>query len=443
MNFQGLSRQQMIVLGIAGALVLILVLGIMGILPLFKSTTTDPNFPSGPVILTMWGVDNQADFADVFTAYQALPQAKNVKILYTQFNSVSQYEQALVNALAEGKGPDIFMVKNTWAYKDAAKGAPAPTTLVTPLMVQQNFPAVVGQDFLLQASNGQQYAFALPLYMDALGLIYNKDIFNTRGIVYPPQTWDQVLADVQQTRVQDASKNITQAGIALGSAVNITNVSDILSALILQQGSSIYTAAQGGVSLQTAAQQAVSFFLQFANPTNPYYTWNDGMPDARTAFANGTVAMILDTHDALATMAEKNPFMHAAIAPLPQLASANAATTKNYASYWGLAVSRQSQNQYVAWHFIRFATMTPSVDTLYLQKANRFPALLSLIQAQESGPDEAFIKSFLTATSWKQADDEKISAIFNQMIEDVTSGKAVLGKALQAAEADINALYTH
>ena len=166
------------------------------------------------------------------------------------------------------------------------------------------------------------------------------------------------------------------------------------------------------------------------------------MPDARTAFANGTLAMMLDTHDAIAAMTQKNSFLHADIAPLPQLSGSTSAI-KNYAQYWGLAVSRQSKNPYVAWHFIQFATMTPSVDALYLQKADRFPALLSLIQAQLSGPNAAFVKSFLTATSWKQADDEAIGAIFNQMIADITSGKASSGKALQAAEADINALYTH
>ena len=36
------------------------------------------------------------------------------------------------------------------------------------------------------------------LYIDTIGLYYNKALFNNAGIVNPPKTWDEFNSDVKQ-----------------------------------------------------------------------------------------------------------------------------------------------------------------------------------------------------------------------------------------------------
>lgn len=435
--FSGLSKQQMIVLGVGGAIVLFVILGILGIIPIFKSSASlDPNFPTGKVTLQVWGIgDETSAFAAIQGAYQAQPVSKDVSIQYTKFDSVDAYETALTQALAEGRGPDVFMIKNDWVPKDVAKTVPAPLTLVTPLMVQQAFPQAVAKDVVLTATDNNQYVYALPLEFDALALLYNKDLFNAHAVVYPPTTWDAVVQLLPTLRETDAQKNITVSPIALGSAHTVQNFDDILSLLMLQSGAPIIT--QNGMMLDGPAQQAIAFYLQFANPTNVNYVWNDSLGNARDAFAAGKTAMIIDTHSAIAEILKKNNFMNIGTAPVPQLTTATQ-NAQTLASYWNLAVSRQSKQPYVAWHFVRFATMTPEVSAAYMQATGKLPALLSLINQDKEGVNSAFLKSFLVARTWARKDDEMIKGVWAQMLDNIALGKTDLGQGARIAQDEIN-----
>ena len=283
--FSGLNKQQLTIIGVVGILILLVILGLTGIIPIFKSSQSlDPNFPTGKITLQVWGVgDEAAAFKGISESYQAQPVSKSVSVQYTKFDSVTAYEKALVTALAEGQGPDIFMVKNSWLQKDAAKLQPAPVGMVSPLMVSQAFPQAVYKDMVLTASDNQAYVFALPLHFDALALLYNKDIFNTKAIIYPPKTWDEVVGLIPTLREMDAQKNIQASPIALGTARGVSNFDDILPLLMMQSGATLNTA--NGVVFDDPAQKATSFYLQFANPVNPYYSWSDTMGSARDAFA--------------------------------------------------------------------------------------------------------------------------------------------------------------
>ncbi len=435
--FSGLSKQQITILAIAGGIILLIILGVIGVIPIFKSSTTlDSNFPTGKITLEVWGIgDEAAAFADITSAYQAQPVSKNVSVKYTKFDSVDVYEKSLTTALAEGRGPDIFMVKNTWIPKDAAKLQPAPLSMVSPLTTQQLFPQAVSKDMVLTASDGQSYVFALPLHFDALALLYNKDIFNAKAIIYPPKTWDEVVQLIPKLRELDAQKNIQTSPIALGSVRTIGNFDDILSLIMLQSGAVMNTA--NGVLLDGPAQQAISFYTQFSNPTNPYYTWNDSLGNARGAFAAQKTAMIIDTYAAIADVQTKNNFINIGTAQVPQL-SQDSKAIQTLASYWGLGVSRQAKVPYVAWHFIRFATMTPEVSKAYVQKTNKLPALLSLIEADKNGENGAFLKSFLVAKTWTRPDDERVKNVFAQMLENIVSGKMTVSQSARSAQEDIN-----
>jgi multiple sugar transport system substrate-binding protein len=433
MNF---SRNQIIVIGAVGLVIIVFILGLMGIIPGFKkSSIGDPNFPTGSVKLEMWGVgDDSPVFSDVIKSYQDI--YKNVRINYTKFNDLATYQKELVNALAENRGPDIFMVNNLWVYGNWGKLYPAPPLLLTTQVVSQIFPSVVSKDFVLSGN-----IFALPLSMDALALIYNKDIFNAKSIVFPPATWDEFVSDITKIREIDQNKKISLSATALGTAYNVDNVLDILSVLALQSGSVINNPTNDGIRFDDAFNKTVNFYTQFADPVSPYYTWNESFDNSITSFATGKTAMILNYYNSLNDIKNRNTYINLGIAALPQVTLNNSTQLANWASYLGLAASRQTQNPYVAWHFIKYLTTTPSVSSIYLAAANKLPVLLSLIQQGLGGNNDVFLREFLTAKSWYQADPQAISAAFRGMINDILSGKINTQNAIKATEELINKLY--
>jgi ABC-type glycerol-3-phosphate transport system substrate-binding protein len=439
MDALGLSKQRLIIIGAILVVIVLVVLGVAGLVPIFKKNVqVDPNFPTTPVQLTVWGVDDQKDFGGLFQAYAALPEAKQVSLQYKKFSSEDEYERALVNAFAEGKGPDVFMVRNTWIYKHQGKMAPT-AAMVTPVQVRSLFPSVVAEDFVMK-SGENEYVFALPLYMDTLQLFYNKEIFDAKGILYPPKTWQDVGALIPKIREMDGLKNIKLAALAMGGIRNVRNMPDILSVIMMQNGGTIYDKARGSFNLRSAAGGAVPFYLQFSNPISSFYTWNDSMADSRKAFAGGQAAMILDYREALSDIKERNAFMAPSIASLPQASSQDLAR-RDYASYWGLAVAKQSKNPYVAWHFVRFATLNGAANELYLKETGRLPALLSLISKGIGKGDDVFLRSFLTAHSWQQPDPAKTGEIFEKMFDSIASGKMGSNQAIGAANDEMQNLY--
>ncbi len=433
MNF---NKTQLMVIGIIAIVAIVFILGLMGIIPGIKKTTvSDPNFPTGSVTLQMWGVgDDYSVYNDIIKSYQGV--YKNVKINYTKFTDPVAYQQKLIDALAANQGPDIFMVNNLWVYSNWNKLYPAPSLLLTPQVFSQSFPAVVSKDFVLSGN-----IFASPLSMDALALIYNKDVFNSKGIVFPPATWDDFIADVSKITEIDQNKKISLSAAALGSAHNINNVPDILSVLAMQSGSTINNPSNDGVILDDPFNKAVQFYTQFSDPVSPYYTWNESFDNSVSSFAAGQTAMIFDYYSAIKDIKNRNAYINLGVAPLPQLSNANASQISNWPNYWGLAVSKQTQNPYVAWSFIRYLTMTPSISSSYLSATNKLPALLSLIQQGLGGDNGVFLKEFLTAKDWFQINPSSIDSIFIGMVSDILSGKLNVQASVQAAQAAINNLY--
>jgi ABC-type glycerol-3-phosphate transport system substrate-binding protein len=436
--FSGLNKQQIIILAIGIVVILIVILGVTGILPIFKADQqTDPNFPSGKITLQVWGVgDETAAFAQIAQSYKTQSVAKDVSVQYTKFDNEDIYQRTIVEALAAGQGPDLFMVKNSWIPKNLNKLYPAPTSLVTPLMVQQAFPQAVYMDSVKSATDGSQYVYGLPLHFDTLALLYNKDIFNAHAIVYPPTTWQAVVDSIPKLREMDARKNITVSPIALGTAATVQNFDDIVPTLMMQSGSTINNTS-GGVLFDAPAQKAIEFYMQFANPTNLYYSWNDTLGNSRDAFAEQKTAMIVDYYNAIAKIKAKNNFINIGVATLPQLSN-NTQDNKTLASYWVLGVSRWAKQPYVAWHFARFTTMSPNVNAAYLTATGKLPALLSLIQKDLDGENSVFLKSFLYARTWVRNNNDTVQNALGQMISNIATGRTDIQRGARVAQEEIN-----
>ena len=384
-----LTRNQMIIIGIGFLIVAAIVLLFLGVIP-GLSTPASQN-PS--VKLTAWGIEDESSFQTLIDGYEKI--RPNVKIAYTKIPE-GTYEASLISALAAGRGPDIFMLKNTWLFKHFDKIAPAPSSQFTATELEQFFPRVAEQDFVLAGK-----IYALPLYIDTLALIYNKDIFDTKSIALPPKTWQEFQNFISQLREENSQNQITKAAAAIGgSETSIDRASDLLNNIFLQFGNPTIS-SDGGVRFDDNGSNAFNFYIQFVNPASPYYTWSDSLPYSIDSFSNGKTAMIFNYSQAIPAIKSKNPFLNIGVTEMPQFAGVNQPV--NNASYWGLSVSRQSPSWTWAWDFIINTTGNSDIAGSYLQTSHKPPALRVLISRYLNDPElGVFAKQALTARSWHE-----------------------------------------
>ncbi|HUC02198.1 MAG TPA: extracellular solute-binding protein [Candidatus Paceibacterota bacterium] len=432
-----LSQKQIIIIG--GAVLLVLIGGTIFLLNIRGKVGGQ-----GSVSLTIWGTDSPTAFNDIISKYTGPGSGTQSQIHYMQIDP-SQYQTKLLAALAAGTGPDIFEVPNRDLSQWTSVLAPIPATLATTfsqVTLESDFPDVVTQDFV---SGGNIYA--LPLSIDTLAMIYNKDLFNTAGIATIPSTWEGLQADIPLLRQVNGQGQVTQAALALGgSESSIGNAPDIIFLLMMQNGAqmtsadgSTVTFATGGSGGNNSGGNAFNFYLQFANAGSQNYTWNDGMGTALSAFTQGKVAVIFDYSSALAEIKNTAPFLNYGVAPMPQ--PANATVAVNYAKYNGLAVSRSSANILGSWNFIIGLTTSLTDENIYTTDADSPPALRSGIEAAATDPVMSiFARQALTAKSWHEADSEQFDGIMNTAIENVLNGAADSATALDQAQTAMNSV---
>lgn len=434
------TRKKIIKIGViaGGVIVLLLIINALW-----------PNKTPKPAYLVVWGVyDEQGVFNEQILEYAK--QNKTIAIKYEKKNPVT-YEEDLIRAFAENKAPDIWMMHNTWLpkYKSLIKELPeALSKEILPFESFKNsFVDVVEKDF-----SEKNKIYGLPLYVDTLAMYYNKDFFNSESIVSPPQTWDELVEDMDSLGKKDQWGQITRAGVAMGTAENINRATDILSLLMLQNGTKMVSddktraVFNEGVRLEEKTyypgQEALRFYTDFSNPSKRTYTWNRQMRYSVDAFIEGRAAIMFNYSHQIPIIKARAPYLNFGIAPMPQVKDRN--FDINYANYWAFTVSKKStsvENERIAqeaWKFIVFMTQGES-SKKYLEKTKKPAARKDLVDWQKNDLDlGVFAKQSLTAKSWYQIDNLKIEKIFIDVIDSVVLGSATIGKAIDVAASQVN-----
>ena len=453
-----MERQKLLIIGAVAAAVVIAILA-------FGLKREGPRLR--PITLEIWSVYDDRDFyREVIEDYQR--SNRHITIEF-QKKSFDIYEEDLINALAAGKGPDIFNIHNTWLPKHKDKISPMPQGegFITLEEFSNTFVDVAYFDFIAKeeaeeetrTSRGipgrrkdeeeaKERIYALPLYVDTLALYYNKDTFNSVGIPSPPAICEELLDDVYLLTEKDQWGNIKKSGIAMGTAENINRSTDILAFLMLQSGAEMTnedrTKATFGQAIRQEEERfnpgkdALRFYTDFSNPSKNIYCWNRQMPYSIDAFYQGKAAMMINYSYAIETIRAKSPYLNFAIALVPQIKDRK--FDVNYANYWGYTVFRDSEESESAWRFLQFLSSEKSAKK-YLENTKRPTARRDLISWQKEDSElSAFANQVLSAKSWYQADSQTIEEIFINMVESIVLGKATLDQALKEAVDKVNVL---
>ncbi len=440
--------------------------------PICKGTPQEVMEAMKPVNLTYWRVfDDQDAFNEIITAYKALHP--NVSITYRKLR-MEEYEQTLLNALAEDRGPDLFSIPNTWVREYQTKILPMPKSITLPYQVttgtikkettielrttatlslralRTDFMDQVAKDVVLKyQANPEQPAedriYGLPLYLDTLALFYNRDILNAAGIPEPPRSWTEFQEDVKKIAKIDKQGNILQAGAALGTGTNVERAPDILSLLMMQNGTAMadennnatFAAMPPGATLTNPpGEDALGFYTDFASPYKEVYTWNSNMPDSLEAFSTGRAAFFFGYSYHIPQIKNLAPKLNFAIAKMPQIEGNQEI---NFTNYWVETVSEKTKNQNEAWDFLQFAAKAENAQK-FLAKTKKPTALRSLVASQVEDLDlSVFASELLTAKSWYQGmDAPAMEKIFNEMIENVVAGTQTIKEAINLAQGRVN-----
>ena len=428
-----------------------------------------------PITLNYWRVFDGPDaFDDIIAKYRQLHPFVTINYRKLRYD---EYENELLNALAEDRGPDIFSIHNTWVRKYQSKIYPMPDsiTMAYPVVqgtikkevipqlkttksislkdIKNNFVDVVYDDVVLKVRDEKTGAatekvFGLPLSVDTLAMYYNKDLLNNAGIAQPPAFWNKEFQDdVKKMTKQDLKGQIVQSGVALGGSTNIERASDILSVLMMQNGAQMaddygrvtFDQVPDALRAQNYSPglEALRFYSDFANPGKEVYSWNKDMEDSLQMFTEGKLGIMFGYAYQLPTIRAQAPKLNFSVAPLPQIEGNT--RNINFANYWVETVSNKSKYKDEAWDFIQFATREEQVKS-YLDKTKKPTALRSLVDSQLDDMDiGVFAGQVLTAQSWyKGIDPAAAEKIVDDMIDMASNGQAKLEEVIKLAVNKLN-----
>ncbi len=415
--------------------VIVFLLAFAGILYVFIGGGPTKQKPTGDVELVWWKTfENSENVQELISDYEAAHS--NVRINYVKKDS-SDYESELINAIASGNAPDIVSLHNDWLPKYADKIAPMPESLMSLRTYKDSFVDVAYSDFVL---NNRIYG--IPMATDTLALYYNKDLLGTAGISLPPTTWPELVRDVEKITKVGKNGLFTTHGIALGTSNNVNRAVDILSLLMLQNGTKFYTDDLRNATFDqqqdnfNPGELALTVYTQFANPAVTAYSWNVKSNFSVDAFTEGKLAMMLTYQYMQPVIAAKSPNLNWGIAPLPQIS--NDVTKVNFANYWSESVTKASKNQEVAWDFLNFITSKTELTKYYAK--HKLPASRKDIVPSQIGDQDigVFAEGILTAKSVYKKDASVFEAVFVKMIDDVILNNAKISEVLHNAAQQIN-----
>jgi multiple sugar transport system substrate-binding protein len=428
---------------------------------------------TAPVTLRYWRVfDGEDDFASIIKKYES--QHPNVTIDYRRLR-FEEYQDELIRAFAEGRGPDLFTVQNTEmaGYQSLMSPMPDQVTIsqkekrnrfssemvdvpitkptITLRQLKERFIDQVVDNVLVSTPTKDgtiDKVYGLPLAVDTLVLYYNVDLLNAAGIPKPPKTWDEFQADSIKLTSYDPKGEITQSGAALGTANNVERSSDILSTIMMQVGVKMVD-ARGRVNFtdkiddnsRAAALRALEFYTQFSNKGREAYSWNDTQSDSLQAFTSGKTAFFFGYAYHTPVIRTNAPRLNFGIAGFPQLTGANVQKAY-FANYWIETVANSSKSKDWAWDFLLFATSDEQAAT-YIAKAQKPTAHKNLIDTQLKdeylGP---FVEQVLLAKNWYEGKDAATAeTAMRDLINTFVTGTDDPERAIQNAERKIQQTY--
>jgi ABC-type glycerol-3-phosphate transport system substrate-binding protein len=432
-------NKKILLLGVVFVVILIILLVILAQRKSTTGNNVTPTQSTQSVKLIWWNLfEPQANVQPLIDAYTALHP--NVQIQYTQMglDSIDAYKNELEVNLKDNDvttGPDIFTVQNTWAgeFQNLITKAPSSQFSETDLT---DFYPIVKTDFYRNGGVN-----AVPLYMDAIAVIYNKKKLAAKGYSIPAPLWSDFQIQAEDLTERDAQQHMISGGFSAYSPASAQFYFEVFNQLLLQNAVSMtdYTGKKSDLKTQTRAQDTLDFYTEFYKGRNN--TWDETMKKDIAAFLENHLAMYAAPSWRLINILDYNSKynlgLDIGVAQMPQLSGG---AQIYWPSYWGQTVSKDSQNSEEAWKFIRFITSTDELKLLdKTVKDNGRPIgiifpRLSMSDTNKNDPLLGpYAASISSAQDWEMKDSQALKAEFDTLFTnqaDIDGIEAAINKII-------------
>jgi multiple sugar transport system substrate-binding protein len=396
------------------------------------------------VTLRLWTHTNNAFNA----GYDALIKAyqdshPNVTIQRESFD-YELYLQTLQTAMPAGEEADIIQLFGTWTSQYYERLAPVPPSEMTIDQAEKLFYSAPIGGFIV---NDQLYGFPQEFNCEYGGVLVNKTMFEAAGLTFPPQwkTMDDVVADGVKLAKSDESGMMSVAGFHFSSA---DPIAFSFLAGILQRGGSYWNADHTGFTFNTLQAKAqLEWMVNAVNSgaVDPL-VFNDETNFVIDAFFSNMTAIgyigawaIAEGQANFPDFADEWDYVY-----LPPTQGDPVFVAD---SGWGLTVSPNSENQDVAWDFIKFVTTDPKNALDWNLASGTIPAMPEVANSAEIASQEPWVAKALEILPYGQYlgnmpdRDLVMYEIIYPHILEALQGVTTVDEALETIDTEANSTF--
>jgi len=375
-----------------------------------------------------------AELADQFDSYQ------DVSYRYV---APEQFEDTLLNALADGRGPDIVLTSHEQLVDSRRRLVP---------YTYEQFPLRDIRDRYVEGA--QIFAlndglYALPIAVDPLVLYWNRDILATQGFLAAPRTWEELI-NVQFPRLidRDFDRTVNRGVVAMGEYNNVRNAFGLVSMLLIQGGTQ--GVVEGDRDYQIRLQQSVGntgnplrtvadFYTRFSKPANTLYSWNRSFSEDRATFIGENLVFYFGYASEGAVIERLNPNLNFDIAEVPQGGAASVRRT--YGKFYGLSLLRTTDNAAGAYAVMATLGSASYADQIAIA-SGLAPVTRSTVAAGSNTTyGRVAYQSAGIAYGWLNPDPRATNSIFATMMSDINENRGTADESTRDALERLEAEY--
>lgn len=431
-----MSMFKIIIFGAAIVAALLAILIFSGRIPIGDDGSVAPTGQ-----LSMWGTIPANNVGQVIGDFNIEAKTYSVNYRYIQ---ESDFSQTLIEALANGAGPDMILAPHQIVLEQASKIAPFPLASFSEKAFKDRY--VDGASILLTP----QGSLGLPVAIEPMVLFFNRTILAKRGVASPPVYWDEVTTLAPTLTLLSPSQTLTESAIALGAYGNVPHAKEIIMTFISQLGQfPVFKSAESNVYEVLANQPvakdgdilplttALRFYMQFVDATKSTYTWNQFMQNAQDAFVAEKLALYIGYLGEGKVIRERNQKADIDMTYLPQVRGYDTFSTSM--KLHAIATLKSTKNINAA-----YAAQAGLASTKW---TGPLAAKMGVVPAErtyftQQGISEIVRKSTLVARGWQDLQPAKSNELVRRMIEEVTSGKTSVTDAAVLFVTRLQSLYT-
>lgn len=447
MDFKRFLNFKTILFGAAIFATVFAVLVFSGKIPLFNSASKQKL--TGTV--RVWGTipsNTMSFFVDAFDK-----EAKSYNMEYTEI-PYSEINDRLIRALADGYAPDLIIAPSEIAFANSNRIQPVSPTTISESNFRNMFADIASN--LVEMPAGY---LALPVSVDPLVLYYNRDILASAGFFEPPKTWgDLYTYEDRITKINNG--NITMSTIAFGTYDNVPNITNIILAMVLQQGETItskeYRPDSSGnyfpkyfinvneINPNTGVSplnSALSFTKDFSDAQKSTYNWSARSPNALSQFIAGNLAFYIGYASEASYIKSANQKIYFDYTYLPQIEGSQ--TSATFGKLYTIFMLRTSPTPNLAYPVMVSLATGPFSQNLVAVTGGISALKADIAKSVSSGDQLAEVSgnSVLISKSFYDLHRNDLETLMRETLRQIYNGEKSTVEASRMFSENLQAIY--